>query len=86
MYVAILLVVWERRLHDTSPYFGLRECIVEYLLLCKGNKFGQSAITRIYGTEEFFLFNIIHQHIKLHFEYSVDNIWTVRWLLSWNGG
>ena len=30
IYVAILLVVsCERRLHDTSPYLGLRECIVE---------------------------------------------------------
>ena len=33
MYVVIPLVVsCERRLHDTSPYLGLRECIVEYLL------------------------------------------------------
>ena len=26
------------------------------VMLCKGNKFGQSAITRIYGTEDFFSF------------------------------
>ena len=33
MYVVIPLVVsCERRLHDTSPFMGLRECIVEYLL------------------------------------------------------
>ena len=30
MYVVISLVVLcERRLHDTSPYLSLRECIVE---------------------------------------------------------
>ena len=30
MYVVFPLVVsCERRLHDTSPYLGLRECIVE---------------------------------------------------------
>ena len=30
MYVVIPLVVsCERQLHDTSPYFGQRECIVE---------------------------------------------------------
>ena len=27
-----LVVSCERRLHDTSPYLGLRECIVEYQL------------------------------------------------------
>ena len=33
MYVVIPLVVsCERRLHDTSPYLGLRECIVELQL------------------------------------------------------
>ena len=33
MYVVIPLVVsCEHRLHDTSPYLGLSECIVEYLL------------------------------------------------------
>ena len=33
MYVVIpLVVLFEHRLHDTSPPLGIRECIVDYLL------------------------------------------------------
>ena len=47
MYVVIPLVVsCERRLHNSSPYLGLRECIVEYFMrYFVWDRFGSKSLT-----------------------------------------